>query len=54
LWLGRERKRQTLDRYFAEALPRRRRRFVRAVWVDMWEPFVQSLRVPRAPAPRDS
>jgi Transposase len=54
LWLGRERKRQTLDRYFAEALPRRRRRFVRAVCVDMWEPFVQSLRVPRAPAPRDS
>ena len=45
LWLGRERKRETLDRYFAEALPRRRRRFVRAVCVDMWEPFVQSLRV---------
>ena len=34
-----------MDRFFAEALPRRRRRFVRAVCVDMWEPFVQSLRV---------
>ena len=45
IWLGRERKRETLDRFFAEALPRRRRRFVRAVCVDMWEPFVQSLRV---------
>ena len=45
LWVGPERKRETLDRYFAEALPRRRRRFVRAVCVDMWEPFVQSLRV---------
>ena len=45
LWMGQDRKRETLDRYFAEALPRRRRRFVRAVCVDMWEPFVQSLRV---------
>jgi transposase len=45
LWLGEERKRETLDRFFAEALPRRRRRFVRAVCVDMWKPFVQSLRV---------
>src|SRR2546427_135406 len=43
LWLGRERTRGTLDRYFAEALPARRRRFVRAVCVDMWEPFGQSL-----------
>ena len=47
IWLGRERKRETLDRFFAEALPRRRRRFVWAVCVDMWEPFVQSLRVHR-------
>ena len=44
VWVGRERKRETLDRDFAEALPRRRRRFVRAVCVDMWEPFGQSLR----------
>jgi transposase len=44
LWMGLERKRETLDRFFAEALPPRRRRAVRAVCVDMWEPFAQSLR----------
>jgi transposase len=44
LWVGLERKRDTLDRFFAEALPRRRRRTVRAVCVDMWEPFRLSLR----------
>jgi transposase len=44
LWVGRERKRETLDRFFAEALPVRRRHAVRAVCVDMWEPFTQSLR----------
>ena len=44
LWVGRERKRETLDRFFAEVLPPRRRRAVRAVCVDMWEPFAQSLR----------
>jgi transposase len=44
LWVGLERKRETLDRFFAEALPPRRRRTVRAVCVDMWEPFTQSLR----------
>jgi transposase len=44
LWVGRERKRETLDRFFAEALPAPRRRAVRAVCVDMWEPFTQSLR----------
>jgi transposase len=43
LWVGLERKRQTLDRFFAEALPPRRRRAVRAVCVDMWEPFRLSL-----------
>jgi transposase len=50
LWMGLERKRETLDRFFAEALPTRRRRAVRAVCVDMLEPFAQSLRthVPRA------
>jgi transposase len=31
LWVGRERKRETLDRFFAEALPPRRRWAVRAV-----------------------
>jgi transposase len=44
LWAGRDRKRETLDRFFAEALPPRRRRAVRAACVDMWEPFTQSLR----------
>jgi transposase len=44
LWVGRDRKRETLDRFFAEALPPARRRAVRAVCVDMWEPFAQSLR----------
>ena len=44
LWAGLERKRETLDRFFAEALPPPRRRAVRALCVDMWKPFAQSLR----------
>jgi len=44
IWAGRERKRETLDRFFAEYLPARRRKYVRAACVDMWEPFLQSLR----------
>src|SRR5713226_4613334 len=44
IWMGQDRKRETLDRFFAEALPSRRRRAIRAVCVDMWEPFAQSLR----------
>ena len=47
IWAGLERKRETLDRFFAEALPPRRRRAARAVCVDMWEPFAQSLRAHR-------
>src|SRR6266568_5054287 len=43
LWMDRERKRETLDRFFVEALPPARRRAVRAVCVDMWEPFRLSL-----------
>jgi transposase len=43
IWMGRERKRETLDRFFAEALPPRRRQAIRAVCVDMWEPFRLSL-----------
>src|SRR5262245_11363841 len=43
LWVGRERRRETLDQFFAEALPPARRRAVRAVCVDMWEPFRLSL-----------
>ena len=50
LWAGQDRKRETLDRFFTEARPPARRRAVRAVCVDMWEPFAQSLRthLPRA------
>ncbi len=50
LWAGRDRKRETLDRFFTEALPPARRRAVRAVCVDMWEPFTQSVHtyLPRA------
>ena len=44
IWAGPERKRETLDRFFVEYLPPRRRRAVRAVCVDMWEPYLQSLR----------
>ena len=46
LWRGKERKRETLDRCFAEALPLRLRRAVKAVCVDRWEPFRLSLQVP--------
>jgi transposase len=44
IWAGPERKRNTLDRFFTEYLGPRRRRAVQAVCVDMWEPFLQSLR----------
>lgn len=43
IWVGQDRKRETLDRFFAEALPPARRRGVWAVCVDMWEPFRLSL-----------
>ena len=50
LWVGLERKRETLHRFFADALPPARRRALRAVCVDMWEPFRLSLQehVPHA------
>ena len=44
IWAGPERKRATLDRFFAEALPKRLRRAVKTVCLDMWEPFLQSVR----------
>ena len=44
IWAGPERKKATLDRFFAEYLPARRRRPVKAVCVDMWQPFLESLR----------
>jgi transposase len=50
LWAGPDRKKETLDRFFAEKLPPRRRRAVRAVCVDMWQPYLVSLKehLPRA------
>ena len=49
-WAGPERKKETLDRFFAEKLPPRRRRAVRAICVDMWKPYLLSLKehLPRA------
>jgi transposase len=44
IWAGPERKKATLDCFFAEYLPVRRRRAVKAVCVDMWQPFLESLR----------
>lgn len=44
IWAGPERKRETLDRFFAERFPPRWRRAVRAVCVDMSAPFLLSIR----------
>jgi transposase len=44
IWAGPERKKETLDRFFAEQLPPRRRRSVKAVCIDMCAPFMASLR----------
>ena len=43
IWAGPGHKKESLDRFFAERLPPRRRRAVRAVCVDMWKPYIQSL-----------
>lgn len=50
IWAGPDRKQATLDRFFSEKLPPRRRRAVRAVCMDMWKPYLQSVRqhLPRA------
>ena len=44
IWAGPERRRETLDRFFVERLPARRRRAVRAVCVDMCGPSLASIR----------
>jgi transposase len=44
IWAGPERKKATLDRFFAEYLPARRRHAVKAVCIDMWRPFLDSVR----------
>jgi transposase len=43
LWLGRERKKETLDEFLGQQLSAFPRRVVQAACVDMWEPFRQSL-----------
>jgi len=43
LWFGGERKKETLDEFFEKHLSAFQRRALRAAWVDMWEPFRQSL-----------
>jgi len=44
IWAAPERKKETLDRFFTEVLTGRRRKWVEAVCVDMWEPYLQSIR----------
>jgi transposase len=43
LWLGRERKKETLDEFFRTKLSSRQRKGIEAACVDMWEPFRLSL-----------
>jgi transposase len=43
LWLGRERKKETLDEFFEKQLSAFQRSAIRAACVDMWKPFQQSL-----------
>jgi transposase len=45
IWVGRDRKRETLDRFFRERFWGTPRRLaVKAVCVDMWQPFIDSVR----------
>jgi hypothetical protein len=50
LWGDRERTRETLDRFFSEAVPPTRRQDIWAICVDMGEPVRLSLRE-HVPAP---
>ncbi|HLK52746.1 MAG TPA: ISL3 family transposase [Candidatus Angelobacter sp.] len=43
LWFGRERKKESLDEFFARQLSAFQRSAIRAACVDMWEPFRQSI-----------
>ena len=43
LWFGRERKKETLDKFFQEQLSSFQRNAIQGACVDMWEPFRQSL-----------
>lgn len=44
IWMGRERKQETLDAFFREELSAFRRGRIEAACVDMWEPYTNSLR----------
>jgi transposase len=44
IWAGPDRKRETIDRFFRERLHGNRRRSVKAVCVDMWQPFTDSVK----------
>ena len=43
VWFGRERKKETLDKFFEQQLSGFQRSAIRAACVDMWEPFRQSI-----------
>ena len=43
LWMGPERKRETLDEFFRTQLRERQRREIEAICVDMWKPYGLSL-----------
>lgn len=43
LWMGPERKRETLDQFFSQQVSAFQRSAIRAACVDMWEPYRQSL-----------
>lgn len=43
LWFGRERKKEMLDDFFRGQLVSRQRKRIKAVCVDMWEPFRTSI-----------
>jgi len=43
LWMGPERKRETLDEFFSQQVSAFQRSAIRAACVDMWEPYRQSL-----------
>ena len=43
LWMGRERKKETLDEFFRTQLSAKQRRSIEAVCADMWKPYQLSL-----------
>lgn len=44
LWMGPERKKETLDEFFSQQVSAFQRSAIRAACVDMWEPYRQSLK----------